>query len=117
MGGHCFIKQANEAIWLSLPTVDPGSTVPRAYGLLWEAMRIARGMGCIGYDLAGMPLEIAVDEDAVGRLQFKRSFNPHRRIMVPVNVIVLKPAVYGVLSGARRTAIGLRNRLVQRRAG
>jgi len=114
-GGHCFIRQASEAIWLSMPTLDPGAPVPRAYGLLWEAMRTARAMGCIGFDLAGLPLEIALDENASGRLQFKRSFNPHRRIMVPVNSIVLRPAAHGVLFNARRMAVGVRNQLIRRR--
>lgn len=114
-GGHCFVRQADEAIWLSMPTVDPGAPVPRAYGLLWEAMRTARAMGCIGFDLAGLPLEIALDENASGRLQFKRSFNPHRRIMVPINSIVLKPAAHGLLFNARRAAVGMRSQLIRRR--
>lgn len=114
-GGHCFIRQADEAIWLSMPTIDPGAPVPRAYGLLWEAMRTARSMGCIGFDLAGLPLEIALDENASGRLQFKRSFNPHRRIMVPVNSIVLRPAAHGLLFNARRMAAGVKKELVRRR--
>ncbi|MDP3549934.1 MAG: peptidoglycan bridge formation glycyltransferase FemA/FemB family protein [Novosphingobium sp.] len=114
-GGHCFIRQADEAIWLSMPTVDPGAPVPRAYGLLWEAMRTARAMGCVGFDLAGLPLEIALDENASGRLQFKRSFNPHRRIMVPVNSIVLKPAAHGLLFNARRAAVSVRNQLIRTR--
>jgi lipid II:glycine glycyltransferase (peptidoglycan interpeptide bridge formation enzyme) len=113
-GGHCFVRQADEAIWLSMPTVDAGAAVPRAYGLLWEAMRTARAMGCIGFDLAGLPLEIALDENASGRLQFKRSFNPHRRIMVPVNSIVLKPAAHGLLFNARRAAVSVRSQWIRR---
>jgi lipid II:glycine glycyltransferase (peptidoglycan interpeptide bridge formation enzyme) len=116
IGGHCFVRQGREAIWLSLPTLDHDPSVPRAYGLIWEGMRAARALGCVGYDLAGLPLDMAHDEASVGRVQFKRSFNPHQRIMVPANAILLKPLAHTLLYGARRSAAGVR-RLLQRRTG
>ncbi len=108
IGGHVYIRQGSEAIWLSMPTGDDDPKVPRAYLLLWHAMKLAQSQGCIGYDLAGLPLDPLSDPGAAGRLQFKGGFAPHRRIMVPINVIALRPVSHMLFFNARETYRAMR---------
>lgn len=115
LGGHVYLRQANEAIWLSMPTGLDDPKVPRSYSLLWQAMRLARQQGCIGFDLAGMPLDPMAEPDASGRLQFKSAFSPHRRIMVPMNVIALRPLSHLVLFNARESYRQMRDTYRARR--
>lgn len=99
IGAHAFVRQADEAIWLSLATIDRDGASP-GYPLLWEGMRRARDMGAVGYDLAGMADE-AEDAGAAGRNQFKTAFAPLRRVMPPVQMAALAPVQHAVLLGAR----------------
>lgn len=101
IGGHAFVRQGEEAIWLSLATSDDHPQIARSYPLLWAGMRVARAMGCIGYDLAGMPVG---DPDAseAGRVQFKSAFAPTRRIMPPMQVAALKPVRHAIFFRARQ---------------
>ncbi len=101
IGAHAFVHQADEAIWLSLATVDRDGASP-GYPLLWEGMRRARAMGAIGYDLAGLPDGEPSDAGEAGRLQFKAGFSPHRRQMPPMQVAALDPLRHAMLLGARR---------------
>ncbi|QNQ08576.1 lipid II:glycine glycyltransferase FemX [Sphingomonas alpina] len=102
IGGHVFVRQADEAIWLSLATSDDDPSVPRSYPLLWEGMRLAREMGCIGYDLAGLPVGEAQDGGEANRSQFKSAFAPTHRVMPPVHVAALKPLAHTLLFNARQ---------------
>lgn len=101
IGAHAFVRQADEAIWLSLATSDRHGDLPRSYPLLWEAMRRARAMGLVAYDLAGMPLEDARDEGEGKRMQFKEAFAPTRRMMLPMQVAAVKPVFHAMLFTAR----------------
>lgn len=102
IGAHAFVRQADEAIWLSLATTSDAPQIPRGYLLLWEGMRRARALGSVGYDLAGLPLEGARGEGEAGREQFKTAFAPHRRIMPPMHVAALAPLPHLLLFGARQ---------------
>jgi lipid II:glycine glycyltransferase (peptidoglycan interpeptide bridge formation enzyme) len=102
IGGHAFVRQGDEAIWLSLATSSDLPAIPRSYPLLWEGMRAARTLGCIGYDLAGMALGEPRDEGEANRMQFKNAFAPTRRIMPPMQVAALKPLRHAVFFGARQ---------------
>lgn len=116
IGGHAFVRQADEAIWLSLATSGDDPSVPRSYPLLWEAMRTARAMGCVGYDLAGMPVDEPHDAGEASRAQFKSAFAPTRRILPPMQVAALRPLSHLVLFGARQAYRDLRGRIARRRA-
>jgi hypothetical protein len=107
VGAHGFVRQADEAIWLSLATVERDGASP-GYPLLWEGMRRARALGAIGYDLAGLAEEEPADAGAAGRNQFKTAFAPLRRVMPPVQLGVLSPLPHAVLFGARETYRRLR---------
>lgn len=109
IGAHAFVRQADEAIWLSLATVDRDGASP-GYPLLWEGMRLARTLGCVGYDLAGLPDDTPSDPGEAGRLQFKNAFAPHRRLMPPMQMLALDPIRHTMLLGARRVYRGLKRR-------
>lgn len=100
VGAHAFVRQGDEAIWLSLVTLDRDGASP-GYPLLWHAMRAAAAMGCVGYDLAGLPDGEPRDAGEAGRVQFKTAFAPHRRIMPPMQMLVLQPLQHTLLFGAR----------------
>lgn len=102
IGGHAFARQADEAIWLSLATTHDDPAVPRSYPLVWEAMRTARAMGCVGYDLAGMATDVPRDAGEANRMQFKTAFAPLPRVLPPMQVAALKPIIHNVLFGARQ---------------
>lgn len=110
IGGHAFVRQADEAMWLSLATTSDDPSVPRSYPLLWEGMRMARAMGAVGYDLAGMPLGDALDAGEASRMQFKTAFAPTRRVMPPMHVAALKPVSHALLFGARQIYRASRDR-------
>ncbi len=110
IGGHAFVRQGDEAIWLSLATSDAYPDIPRSYPLLWEGMRLARAMGCVGYDLAGIPVDEPRDPGEANRNQFKSAFAPTRRIMPPMQIAALKPLSHFVLFGAREFYLGLKRR-------
>lgn len=107
IGAHAFVRQADEAIWLSLATVDRDGASP-GYPLLWDGMRRARAMGCVAFDLAGLPDGEPSDAGEAGRLQFKNAFAPHRRLMPPMQVAALAPVRHTMLLGARRVYRGLK---------
>ncbi|MEH3048574.1 lipid II:glycine glycyltransferase FemX [Sphingomonas adhaesiva] len=109
IGAHAFVRQADEAIWLSLATADRDGASP-GYPLLWEGMRRARAMGCVGYDLAGLPLDEPRDAGEAGRVQFKSAFAPHRRVMPPMQMAVLDPVAHHLLFGARQAYRAWRRR-------
>ncbi|WBH17820.1 lipid II:glycine glycyltransferase FemX [Sphingomonas radiodurans] len=109
IGAHAFVRQADEAIWLSLATVDRDGASP-GYPLLWEGMRRARAMGCVGFDLAGLPEAEPTDPGEAGRAQFKNAFAPHRRLMPPMQFAALDPVRHTVLLGARRIYRTLKRR-------
>ncbi|MEH3100945.1 lipid II:glycine glycyltransferase FemX [Sphingomonas adhaesiva] len=109
IGAHGFVRQADEAIWLSLATSDRDGVSP-GYPLLWEAMRRARARGCVGYDLAGLPLDEPQDAGEAGRAQFKSAFAPHRRVMPPMQMAVLDPLAHHLLFGARQAYRAWRRR-------
>lgn len=100
VGAHAFARQGDEAIWLSLVTLDRDGASP-GYPLLWHGMRAARALGCVGYDLAGLPDGEPRDAGEAGRVQFKTAFAPHRRIMPPMQMLVLQPIQHTLLFGAR----------------
>lgn len=103
IGAHAWVRQADEAIWLSLATVDRDGASP-GYPLLWAGMRAARMQGCIGYDLAGLPDDDEpLDAGERGRLQFKTAFAPHRRQLPAAHELPLAPLKHRVLVGARAT--------------
>ncbi|MES2054385.1 MAG: GNAT family N-acetyltransferase [Pseudomonadota bacterium] len=102
IGGHVFVRQADEAIWLSLATSGDDPSIPRSYPLLWEGMRMARTMGCIGYDLAGLPVAETQDDGEANRSQFKNAFAPTRRVMPPVHIAALRPLAHTLLFTARQ---------------
>ena len=102
IGGHAFVRQADEAIWLSLATAHDDPAVPRAYPLLWEGMLAARAIGCIGYDLAGMAVDAPRDAGEANRMQFKAAFSPLPRVLPPMQVAALKPVAHAVLFNARQ---------------
>lgn len=101
VGAHAFVVQADEAIWLSLATSERDGASP-GYPLLWEGMRRARALGCVGYDLAGLPLDEPSDVGEAGRVQFKSAFAPHRRVMPPMQMAVLDPLAHHLLFSARQ---------------
>ncbi|TKD51026.1 GNAT family N-acetyltransferase [Sphingomonas baiyangensis] len=108
-GAHAFVRQANEAIWLSLATLTDGGGASPGYALLWDAMRRARVMGCVGYDLAGIPLAAPADAGEAGRYQFKSAFAPSPRVLPPMQMRPLSPLPHGVLLGARDAFRALRS--------
>jgi lipid II:glycine glycyltransferase (peptidoglycan interpeptide bridge formation enzyme) len=118
IGAHAFVVQAGEAIWLSLATSPDRSDVPRAYPLLWEAMRTARALGCTGYDLAGLPLAEPRDAGEANRAQFKTAFAPEHRILPAMHFCAIAPVRHLLVTGARGLyrGSGLR-RLATRRGG
>ena len=107
IGAHAFVRQGDEAIWLSLVTLDRDGASP-GYPLLWHAMRVAAALGCVGYDLAGLPDGEPRDAGEAGRLQFKNAFAPHRRIMPPMQMLILQPVQHALLFGAREAYRRLR---------
>jgi len=107
VGAHAFVRQGDEAIWLSLVTLDRDGASP-GYPLLWHAMRAAAASGCVGYDLAGLPEGEPRDAGEAGRVQFKTAFAPHRRIMLPMQQLVLQPVQHTLLLGAREAYRRLR---------
>jgi len=113
IGGHAFVRQADEAIWLSLATSNDHPAIARSYPLLWQGMRLAREQGCIGYDLAGMPIADPRDAGEAKRMQFKTAFAPTRRIMPPMQIAALKPVQHMLFFGARQAYrnSGLRKRM------
>jgi lipid II:glycine glycyltransferase (peptidoglycan interpeptide bridge formation enzyme) len=113
VGAHAFVRQGDEAIWLSLVTLDRDGASP-GYPLLWHAMRAAAAMGCVGYDLAGLPEGEPRDAGEAGRVQFKTAFAPHRRIMPPMQMRVLHPLRHTVLYGAREAYRQMRRMRVRR---
>ncbi len=110
IGGHAFVRQGDEAIWLSLATSDAYPDIPRSYPLIWQAVRRARDMGCVGYDLAGLPIDEPRDAGEANRHQFKAAFAPTRRIMPPMQIAALKPLPHLVLFGARELYFGIKRR-------
>lgn len=109
IGAHAFVRQADEAIWLSLATSERDGASP-GYPLLWEGMRRARALSCVGYDLAGLPLDEPRDAGEAGRVQFKSAFAPHRRVMPPMQMAVLDPVAHHLLFGARQAYRAMRRR-------
>lgn len=110
IGAHAFVRQADEAIWLSLATSDRHGDVPRSYPLLWAGMRRARDMGLIAYDLAGMPIDAPRDEGEGKRMQFKEAFAPTRRMLLPMQVAAVKPVAHAMLFAAREVYRGVKRR-------
>jgi lipid II:glycine glycyltransferase (peptidoglycan interpeptide bridge formation enzyme) len=110
VGAHAFVRQADEAIWLSMATLDEGDGVSRSAPLLWAAMRRARALGCVGYDLAGVPLADPADPGEAGRFRFKASFAPHKRVLLPMQVAAVKPVSHAVLFSAREAYRGWKRR-------
>ena len=110
VGAHAWVRQADEAIWLSMATSDAHREIPLAYALLWQGMRSARAAGCVGYDLAGIPLDEPRDEGEAGRAQFKGAFAPSRRVLLPMQVAAVKPVSHLVLFGAREMYRGWKRR-------
>ncbi|WP_093007580.1 GNAT family N-acetyltransferase [Sphingomonas palmae] len=113
VGAHAFVRQGDEAIWLSLVTLDRDGASP-GYPLLWQAMRTAAAMGCVGYDLAGLPDDEPADAGEAGRVQFKTAFAPHRRVMPPMQMLVLQPVQHLLLFGARAVYRRLRRASARR---
>lgn len=109
VGAHAFVRQSDEAIWLSMATLDDEGA-PRSAPLLWAAMRHARALGCIGYDLAGIPLADPRDEGEANRARFKASFAPHKRVLLPMQVAAVKPVSHAVLFAAREAYRGWKRR-------
>ena len=109
VGAHAFVRQADEAIWLSMATLDDDKA-PRSAPLLWAAMRAARAQGCVGYDLAGVPLADPQDGGEANRARFKASFAPHKRILLPMQVAAVKPVSHAVLFSAREAYRGWKRR-------
>jgi hypothetical protein len=113
VGAHAFVRQGDEAIWLSLVTLDRDGASP-GYPLLWHAMRTAAALGCVGYDLAGLPAGEPRDAGEAGRLQFKTAFAPHPRIMPPLQMLVLQPLQHTLLFSARAAYRRLRRTAARR---
>lgn len=109
VGAHAFVRQADEAIWLSMATLDDDKA-PRSAPLLWAAMRHARALGCVGYDLAGIPLADPQDAGEANRARFKASFAPHKRILLPMQVAAVKLVSHTVLFSAREAYRGWKRR-------
>lgn len=110
VGMQAFVRQADEAIWLSMATLEGEPSAPRSAPLLWAAMRHARALGCVGFDLAGVPLTEPRDEGEAGRARFKASFAPHKRILLPMQVAAVKPVSHAVLFSAREAYRGWKRR-------
>lgn len=110
VGAHAFVRQADEAIWLSMATLDDGDSISRSAPLLWAAMRHARALGCVGYDLAGVPLADPHDAGEANRARFKASFAPSKRILLPMQVAAVKPVSHAVLFSAREAYRGWKRR-------
>lgn len=107
IGAHAWVRQGDEAIWLSLASVDRDGA-SAGYPLLWAAMRDAREQGCVAFDLAGLPDEAPADAGEAGRVQFKTAFAPHRRFMPPMQMAALDPVRHTMLLGARSAYRSLR---------
>lgn len=101
IGGHAFVLQGREALWLSMATSDDDPAVPRSYPLLWEAMRRARALGCAAYDLAGLSDDEG-DGGAAGRDQFKTAFSPRVEPLVAAHVVALRPLRHAIFFNARQ---------------
>lgn len=101
VGGHAFVIQGAQALWLSMATSDDDPAVPRSYLLLWEGMRLARAKGCIAYDLAGLSDDDG-DDGAAGRDQFKTAFAPRVEQLVPAHVAALRPLRHALFFEARQ---------------
>lgn len=79
-----------------------------AYLLHLEAMRLARSMGCLDYDLWGVPPDGQADHPWHGLWQFKVGFNGRLVTYPPSRELCLRPTAWaadraiGRLAGARR---------------
>jgi hypothetical protein len=102
IGGHAFVVQGADATWLSMATSDLDPAIPRSYALLWEAIRLARTMGCRSYDLAGMSEGESGDGGEASRDQFKGAFAPRLDRLVPAHVAPLRPLRHFVFFNGRQ---------------
>jgi len=71
-----------KATYVYAASSGEGSEFRPAYGLLWEAMKTARAVGCVEYDLAGIPPNDDKDHPLHGLWTFKTGFGGrilHRR--------------------------------------
>lgn len=102
IGGHSFVVQGKEAIWLSIATSNRDPSLPRSYLLVWEAMRMAKRLGCQAYDLAGMVGSDPRDRGEANREQFKQAFAPSLEELVPAHLAALDPVRHAIFFSARQ---------------
>ena len=102
IGGHAFVVQGKEAIWLSIATSNRDPSLPRSYLLVWEAMRMAKRLGCRAYDLAGMVGSDPRDRGEANREQFKQAFAPSLEDLVTAHVAALDPVRHALFFNARQ---------------
>lgn len=111
IGGHAFVIQGREAIWLSMASSSDRPEIPRAYALLWEGIRAARRLGCESYDLAGLAEGEPLDAEEASRDQFKLAFAPERVSLLPAHVAALRPVRHALFFNARQLYRAARARM------
>ena len=100
-----YLRNGEEAIWLSLANTGDRPDLPANYLLLWEKMRHARAAGLKLFDMAGIPLELeSASAEELKRLQFKSAFQPERRVLMPLQLLPLAPLNHAILFPLRQHA-------------
>ncbi|WP_198045956.1 lipid II:glycine glycyltransferase FemX [Novosphingobium aquimarinum] len=108
LAGASYLRNGDEAIWLSLANTGERPDLPTNYLLLWEKMRHARAAGLSVFDMAGIPLEEETASEAERkRLQFKAAFRPERRVLMPLQLLPLARLSHAILFPLRQHARAL----------
>lgn len=102
VGGHVAFREGSRAVWMVMASTPVMPKLPRSYNLLWEALRLMKGLGCAEFDLAGVPFEGDEDEGKQKRQFFKAAFNPRVAHLVPIHAAVLRPLSHAFLFRARQ---------------
>ena len=108
LGVSSFVRQGTDAINWALASTGANPKAQGNAALVWAEMRAARAMGCECYDFAGMPVAAPTDEGEAGRMQFKNSFRPHKRPMVPMHTLPVNALSHAVLFNSRQALRRLR---------
>jgi lipid II:glycine glycyltransferase (peptidoglycan interpeptide bridge formation enzyme) len=74
LAGMILAIQDRYAMYLYGASADAGRTFMAPHQLQWEAMRLARSLGCKWYDMFGIPSDSCAGNPMHGLLRFKRGF-------------------------------------------
>lgn len=101
VGGIIVVREGRRAMPRTLASRPVSIKLPRNSGLMWEAMQRMKRIGCHFYDMGGLDGSDG-DEGRKRRYLFKFAFNPKIVHLVPIHMVVLRPASYRLLFGIRQ---------------